>query len=235
MVRDWQARRALLRCVERVGVGDVALHRPAGQKFDERREEPITTTNLRCTCLLMPSHTGRTLGIVGNSGDGGGLQAWRRSACKLDPQASSTVDGAMRELHALDCLSDNKSYELLDKECLQVDQVTSVHLKRGTSRKTYGGNSPPGVRARWTCWQKTETRPRASTEPEWQPAMQCMQLDAVSGNCVTDKGKCEQYWYLKDTHLLNTKQFISWTQNRKIRSKSDAERDDGSRQSTRMT
>ena len=134
---------------------------------------PEKDSNSTIHFLLMPSHTGRTLGIVGNSGDGGGLEAWRRSACKLDPQASSTVDSAMRELHALDCLSDNKSHELLDKECLQVDQVTSVHLKRGTCRKTYGGNSPPGVRAGWTCWQKTETRPRASTEPEWQQAMQC--------------------------------------------------------------
>ena len=164
---------------------------------------------------------------MGKSGDGGVLEGWRRSACKLDPQASSTVDSAMRELHVIDCVSDNKSYELLDKECLQVDHVASVHLKRGNCRKTYGGNSPPGVRAGWTCWQKTETRPRASTE--WQQAMQCMQLGAVSDNCVTDKGKCEQYWYLKDTHLLNTKQFISWTQNTIIRSRIDAERDDGSR------
>ena len=34
----------------------------------------------------MPSHTGRTLGIVGNSRDGEGLEDWRRSALELDPR-----------------------------------------------------------------------------------------------------------------------------------------------------
>ena len=62
---------------------------------------------------LMPSYTGRTLGIVGNVGEG--LESRRRSALALDPRASSTADGSMRELQDIGCLSDAKANELFDR------------------------------------------------------------------------------------------------------------------------
>ena len=45
-----------------------------------REKDSISTMHLR----PMPSHEGRTLGIDGDVGDGGGLEGWRRSALELD-------------------------------------------------------------------------------------------------------------------------------------------------------
>ena len=57
------------------------------------------------------SHTGRTLGIVGNVGDGEGLEDWIRSALELQPRARSTAEGSLKELEVIDCLSNTSSFE----------------------------------------------------------------------------------------------------------------------------
>ena len=79
--------------------------------------------------LLIPSPTGRMFDLDGNSGDGEGVEGWRRSALELEPRASSTVDGSTRELHAIDDTRDNEFHELQDKECLGLNLVTIIDLQ----------------------------------------------------------------------------------------------------------
>ena len=103
-------------------------------KNSETQENPVTNGNLisgpeennnpAMHFMHMRSHTRRTSGVVGNSGDGEG---WRRSAWELGPRASSTADGSMRELQVIDCLIYIESFELSDEECLRSEKATSIH------------------------------------------------------------------------------------------------------------
>ena len=72
--------------------------------------------------FLVPNHAGRPLGIVGNVGDGD----WRRSTLQLEPRASLTSEGSLRELQVIDCLSETESYELFDNECPRLEQAASI-------------------------------------------------------------------------------------------------------------
>ena len=76
--------------------------------------------------LLVPNHAGRPLGIFGNVGDGEDMEDWRRSALQLEPRASLTSEGSLRELQVIDCLSETESYELFDNECPRLEQATSI-------------------------------------------------------------------------------------------------------------
>ena len=58
----------------------------------------------------------------GNSREGEALLDWKLYALELDPRTSSTADGSLKELQVIACLSDTESYELLDKECVRLEQ-----------------------------------------------------------------------------------------------------------------
>ena len=88
--------------------------------------ETTVTNGTRAVARRRTATPGRTLGIVGNSEDGDGLEGWRRSSPELDPGASSTVLGSMTGLQLIDCQSDIGSYELFDKECSRLEQFTSI-------------------------------------------------------------------------------------------------------------
>ena len=53
------------------------------------------------------------LDIVGNAGEGDGLEAWRRLVLELDPRAKSKAAGLMQKL--LEFTSDTASFELFDR------------------------------------------------------------------------------------------------------------------------
>ena len=90
-------------------------------------EKPETLpTNEALSCTSCSCHTRRTLGVVGE-----GLDGWSRSALELDPRACCEADSSMKELQAVDCPSDTEPHELWDKECLRLDQVTSIDVKCG--------------------------------------------------------------------------------------------------------
>ena len=87
---------------------------------------------VQATAAMLPAHAEayrRTLGIVGTSRDGEGLEDWRRHAVQLDLQASSTAEGSLKELQVIGCLSDTESHELLDHGCLGLEQVASIDLQ----------------------------------------------------------------------------------------------------------
>ena len=142
---------------------------------------------------LVPSHTGRTVGVIGISRDGGGLECWRRSALELDSLASSTVGGSMRELQVIDCLSGNESYELLEKKCLRLEWVTSIDPQDQDRCELAARHLQEDVRWQFTTTHASQLDPLAEGRHVVQGSDRArvakssalpMQIGAVKGNCV---------------------------------------------------
>ena len=65
--------------------------------------------------LLVTTATGKVLEVVGNAGEGEGLDAWRRLVQECDPRATSRASGLMEKLLFFEFTSATSPFELLDK------------------------------------------------------------------------------------------------------------------------
>ena len=74
---------------------------------------------------LMTTTTGKAWDIVGNAGESEGLETWRR-LLEFDPRAKLRGAGLTQKLLAFEFTSDSASFELCDKECLGLKQVTGI-------------------------------------------------------------------------------------------------------------
>ena len=79
--------------------------------------------------FLMITTMGVALDIVGNAGEGEGVEAWRRLVLEFESRAKSGVAGLMQKLLAFEFTSDTAFFELFDKECLGLNQVTGIDIQ----------------------------------------------------------------------------------------------------------
>ena len=88
--------------------------------------------------LLMMTSTGKAMKIVGNAGERDGLEAWRLLVLELHPRAKSRAAGLMQKLLAFELTSDTAAFELFEKVCLGLKQVTDIHIQE---EEKWAGNA----------------------------------------------------------------------------------------------
>ena len=57
------------------------------------------------------------------------MNAWRRLVLEVDPRVTSRAAGLTQMLLAFKITSDTASFELFDRECLKLKQVTSIDIQ----------------------------------------------------------------------------------------------------------
>ena len=104
------------------------------------------------------------------------------------------------------CLSDNESYELLDQECLRLEQAGIIDTQNEAKCGLVTLNDILRHHAREQARHVLQSQ-RGGADHRHREAtdgVASMQIGAVKGNCVKDKGKCEQHWCLRDDNTMVT-------------------------------